>query len=322
MPDLYGAIDLGGTNVRAIVAGLDGEVRGDRIQPSRAAEGLEPTLDSMVDALEGAAGEAKVQIADLSALGICSAGWVDSELGIVPAAPQLPGWRNVPLTKVMHERTGVRAWLENDANAAALGEHVFGAGQGVRHMVYITVSTGIGGGIIADGKLYGGAKGSAGEIGHTVIDPAGPLCGCGNYGCLESLASGTAIARRGEEAVARGESPKLAALKEKGQAITAEAMAAAAISGDAASREIFAEAGRFLGVALANLVNLLSPELILIGGGVAREPALFLPQAEDTMRALALGEPLKHVRLALAELGDLAGPLGMIARLRELAAGP
>jgi glucokinase len=318
MPDLYGAIDVGGTNVRAIVAGLDGKVLGDRIQPSRAHEGLEPTLGSMVEALNAAAGEAKAQVAELKALGICSAGWVDSEKGIVPAAPQLPGWHNVPLTKVMQERTGVRSWLENDANAAALGEHVFGAGKGVRHLVYITVSTGIGGGIIADGKLYGGAKGSAGEIGHTIIDPAGPLCGCGNYGCLESLASGTAIARRGEEAAAQGESTKLAALKEKGEPITAQAMAAIAAGGDAVSREIFSEAGRFLGIALANVVNLLSPELILIGGGVAREPQLFLPQAEDTMRALSLSEPLRHVRLGLAELGDLAGPLGMIARLREL----
>ena len=319
MPDLYGALDLGGTNVRAIVARLDGKVLGDRIQPSHASEGLEATLASMTDALGGAAAEASVSVADLAGLGICSAGWVDSEKGIVPAAPQLPGWRNVSLTKIMHERTGVRAWLENDANAAALGEHVFGAGKNVRHLVYITVSTGIGGGIIVDGKLYGGAKGSAGEIGHTIIDPAGPLCGCGNYGCLESLASGTAIARRGEEAAARGESTALAALEAKGEPITAESMAAAALNGDAACREIFAEAGRFLGVALANLVNLLSPQLILIGGGVAHEPELFLPQAEDTMHALSLSEPLKHVRLALAELGDLAGPLGMIARLRELA---
>ena len=320
MPDkLYGAIDLGGTNVRAIVAGLHGKVRGDRIQPSRAAEGLEPTLDSMVDALNAAAAEANVSVAQLSGLGICSAGWVDSEKGIVPAAPQLPGWRNVPLTKIMQERTGVRAWLENDANAAALGEHVFGAGKSVRHLVYITVSTGIGGGIIVGGKLYGGAKGSAGEIGHTIIDPAGPLCGCGNYGCLEALVSGTAIARRGEEVAARGESLKLAALKAEGEAITAESMAAAALAGDTASREIFAEAGRFLGIALANLVNLLSPELILLGGGVTHNPELFLPQAENTMRTLSLSEPLKHVRLELAELGELAGPLGMIARLRELA---
>ena len=163
MTDLYGAIDLGGTNVRAIVAGLDGVVCGDRIQPSHASEGLDPTLDSIIDALQQAAAEAKVKPGELRGIGICSAGWVDSEQGIVPAAPQLKGWRDVPLTRIIQERTGVKAWLENDANAAALGEHVFGAGKGARHLVYITVSTGIGGGIIADGKLYGGAKGSAGR---------------------------------------------------------------------------------------------------------------------------------------------------------------
>jgi glucokinase len=321
MPDdLYGAIDLGGTNVRAIIATLEGDVRGERMQPSNAHEGLEPTLTSIVDALNRAAHSAKVRVDQLRALGICSAGWVDSEQGIVPAAPQLPGWHDVPLTLILQERTGIRAFLENDANAAALGELVFGCGRGVRHLVYITVSTGIGGGIIADGKLYGGAKGSAGEIGHTVIDPNGPLCGCGNRGCLESLASGTAIARRGEEIAARDESRALVQLKAKGERITAEAMAEAALAGDAACKEVFAEAGRFLGIALANVVNLLSPELIVIGGGVAREPQLFMPQAEDTMRALGLSEPLKHVRVTLAELGDMAGPLGMIARLRELAA--
>jgi glucokinase len=319
MPDLYGAIDLGGTTVRAIVADLDGNVSGDQIQPSRAADGLDACLDSIEDAMRKAAAEAKIAPADLKAIGICSCGWVDSEQGIVPAAPQLPGWHNVPLARIMHERLGPPAWLENDANAAALGEHVFGAGRGVRHLVYITVSTGIGGGIIVDGKLYGGAKGSAGEIGHTVIDPTGPLCGCGNYGCLESLASGTAIARRGTEAAKRGESPALAELLERDGRLTAESMAEAALKGELASREIFAEAGRFLGVALANLVNLLSPEMILIGGGVAREPDLFLPHAENTMSDLALSEPLKYVRLGLAELGEMAGPLGMIARLREVA---
>ena len=151
MTDLYGAIDLGGTNVRAIVAGLDGKVCGDRIQPSRASEGVDATLDSIIHALGQATAEASVQPGDLRGIGICSAGWVDSERGIVPAAPQLRGWRNVPLTQIIQERTGVKAWLENDANAAALGEHVFGAGKAVRHLVYITVSTGIGGGIIADG---------------------------------------------------------------------------------------------------------------------------------------------------------------------------
>jgi glucokinase len=316
---LYGAIDLGGTTVRAIVAGLDGSVRGDQIQPSRAAEGRDACLDSIEDAMRRAATEAGIDPDGLRAIGICSAGWVDSEKGIVPAAPQLPGWRDVPITDILTRRLGPAAFLENDANAAALGEHVFGAGKDVRHLVYITVSTGVGGGIIADGKLYGGARGSAGEIGHTVIDPDGPLCGCGNYGCLESLASGTAIARRGEDAVKRGESPALAAVREREGHLTAATMAEAALAGDLASREIFAEAGRFLGIAMANLVNLLSPELILIGGGVAREPALFLPEAENTMLSLSLSEPLKYVRVALAELGEMAGPLGMIARLRDLA---
>jgi glucokinase len=316
---LYGAIDLGGTNVRAIVADLEGNVCGDQIQPSRASEGLDACLASIEDAMRKAAGEAVVAPGSLRGIGIASCGWVDSERGIVPAAPQLPGWHNVPLAQIMHERLGPPTILENDANAAALGEHVFGAGRDVRHLVYITVSTGIGGGIIVDGKLYGGAKGSAGEIGHTVIDPNGPLCGCGNHGCLEALASGTAIARRGAEAAKRGESPALAAILEREGRMSAEAMAEAARNGDLASRAIFTEAGRFLGIALANLVNLLSPEAILIGGGVAQAHELFMPVAENTMRLLSLGEPLKYVRVGLAELGDMAGPLGMIARLREVA---
>lgn len=316
---LYGAIDLGGTNVRAVVAGLDGKIRGDQIQPSHAAEGLEPCLASIEDAMHKATAEAGLQARDLRGIGICSAGWVDSGRGVVPAAPQLPGWHDVPLTDILHQRLGPPAFLENDANAAALGEHVFGAGRGVRHLVYITVSTGVGGGIIADGRLYGGARGSAGEIGHTVIDPNGPLCGCGNHGCLESLSSGTSIARRGAEAARRGESAALKEIAERDGRITAAAMAKAAADGDLASREIFTEAGRFLGIALANLVNLLSPELIIIGGGVSHAHALFLPEAENTMRTLGLGEPLKYVRVTLAELGEMAGPLGMIARLREAA---
>lgn len=320
MADHYGAIDLGGTNVRAIVATLDGKIAGDQIQPSRAGEGLDACLDSIEEAMRAASAEANIDPARLGGIGICSAGWVDSEHGIVPAAPQLPGWHNVPLARIVHERLGPPAILENDANAAALGEHTFGAGRDVRHLVYITVSTGIGGGIIADGRLYGGAKGSAGEIGHTVIDPNGPQCGCGSYGCLEALASGTAIARRAAQAAKSGESPVLAEMLEREGRLSARLVAEAAKGGDPAAKEIFTEAGRFLGIALANLVNLLSPELILVGGGVANEPELFLPQAENTMRALSLAEPLKYVRLARAELGEMAGPLGMIARLRERAA--
>lgn len=317
MPTYYGAIDLGGTNVRSIVASLDGEIFGDDRRPSRASEGLEACLAAVEASLRQSCDEAGVEPEGLGAVGLASPGWVDVVEGVVPAAPQLKGWRDVPIVRVIGERLGTRVVLENDANAAALGENVFGAGRGTRQMVYITVSTGVGGGIITDGKLYGGARGSAGEIGHTVVDPNGPRCGCGSNGCLEALSSGTAIAKLAAEAAARGEAPVLAKQLAEGQPATAELAAAAADAGDAACRAIFEQAGRYLGIALGNLVDLLSPEAIVLGGGVMEAKHLFLPQAEAVMRETSLGEPLKHVRLLEAELGDAVGVLGMVARLRQ-----
>ncbi|MCH7484308.1 MAG: ROK family protein [Chloroflexi bacterium] len=319
MPDLYGAIDLGGTNVRAIVAGLDGKISGDDRRPSRASDGLDATIEALLASLDQACSEAGVEAGGLRGLGVATPGWVDTERGVVPAAPQLIGWRDVPLVEMLQERLGITALLENDANAAALGENAFGAGRGTRHMLYITVSTGVGAGIIADGRLYGGAKGSAGEIGHTIVDPSGPRCGCGNNGCLESLSSGTAIARRAAEAADRGDSAVLAGIREREGRLGARLVADAARQGDAASIAIYEEAGRFLGIALANAVNLLSPEAIILGGGVMQAKDLFLPRAEETMRDLALDEPLKYMRLAEAELGDRAGVMGMIARLGQQA---
>ena len=319
MPDIYGAIDLGGTNVRAIVAGLDGKISGDDRRPSRASDGLDATIETLLASLAHACSEAGVEASALRGLGVATPGWVDTERGIVPAAPQLIGWRDVPLVEMLQERLGLTVRLENDANAAALGENVFGAGRGTRHMLYITVSTGVGAGIIVDGRLYGGAKGSAGEIGHTIVDPSGPPCGCGKHGCLESLSSGTAIARRAAQAADRGDSAALAGIREREGRLGARQVADAARQGDAASIAIYEEAGYFLGIALANAVNLLSPEAIILGGGVMRAKDLFLPRAEETMRDLALDEPLKYMRLAEAELGDRAGVMGMIARLGQQA---
>ena len=317
MPDLYGAIDLGGTNVRAVIAGLDGKISGDDRRPSHASDGLDATIETLLASLAQACSAAGVEASALGGLGVATPGWVDTERGIVPAAPQLVGWRDVPLVEMLQERLGLIVRLENDANAAALGENVFGAGRGTRHMLYITVSTGVGAGIIADGRLYGGAKGSAGEIGHTIVDPSGPPCGCGKRGCLESLSSGTAIARRAVEAVDRGDSAVLAAIREREGHLAARLVADAARQGDAASIAIYEEAGFFLGIALANAVNLLSPEAIVLGGGVMQAKDLFLPRAEETMRDRALDEPLKHMRLAEAELGDRAGVMGMIARVGQ-----
>ena len=167
---LYAAVDLGGTKVRALVADRSGRVLGDDIRPSGAAEGLETVLGRMVESLDAALARAGVEREQLAGLGIASPGAVDGERGVVPNAPQLPGWQDLPLARLMAGRVGAPALLENDASAAALGEHRFGAGRGTRHMLYITVSTGLGGGIIIDGELYRGKSGAAGELGHMIID--------------------------------------------------------------------------------------------------------------------------------------------------------
>ncbi len=318
-PDLYGALDLGGTKVRALVADLQGRVYGEDIRPSRTEEGPEAVISRMVQALAAASGQAGVEVRELKGVGIASPGPVDAIRGVVPNAPQLPGWHDVPLVEIMSDRLGVEVRLENDATAAALGEHAFGGGQGTLHLLYLTVSTGVGGGIIIDGKLYGGKSGAAGELGHVMLDPHGPPCGCGARGCLESFASGTAIAKRGEELVARGESRVLAELRAGEGAVTAEMMKRAVDLGDVASREAFRQAGHYLGIALASYVNIFNPEAILIGGGVARAGDLLMEQARTTMEALAMSQPLRDVRLDLGVLGDRAGPLGMIARWRQAA---
>src|SRR3990172_9471023 len=223
-PNLYAALDLGGTKVRALVADSEGHVYGEDIRPSRTEEGLDAVVSRLAESLQVALEQAGAELTDLKGVGVASPGAVDVKRGVVPSAPQLPGWHEVPLAEIMSRRLGLDVCLENDATAAALGEHTFGGGRGVRHMVYLTVSTGIGGGIIIDGKLYRGASGAAGELGHITIDSSGPPCGCGARGHLESLASGTAIARRGEELVAKGESQVLAELRRQEGRGTAEMM--------------------------------------------------------------------------------------------------
>jgi glucokinase len=319
--DIYSAIDLGGTNVRAIVADLDGNVLSEDIRLSRASEGLDITIDTMVASLEGACLQADASLGDLMALGIASPGPVDSAGGVVPEAPQLTGWKDVPLVRIMSERLGMEVWLENDASAAALGENRYGAGRGSKNMLYITVSTGVGGGIIIDGDLYRGTRGAAGEVGHVIIDINGPPCGCGGHGCLESLASGTAIARRGRDLAASGDASALADAASREGRLSAEIIARTAGAGDDVSRRIFKDVGMYLGVALAGFVNVFNPEAILIGGGVARSAELFFPEARRVMEERAMRAPLEDVTLGLAELGDRAGSLGMIARLRDAVSG-
>jgi len=312
-----GAVDLGGSKILSVIAQGDGRRLGEDRRPTSAEDGPEVVLERIVGSLEEALAKAGLRQGDLAAVGICSPGPCDIDAGVISSAPNLPGWRDVPICRYLEERLGVPARLENDANAAALGEHVYGAGRGCRHLIYMTVSTGIGGGLIIDGRLYRGATGVAGEVGHMTIEPDGPLCGCGNRGCLEALASGTAIAARGEELVAQGGSALLARLAQEQGELTAETVSRAADQGDVACQGIIRRAGYYLGVGLASYVNIFNPEVIIIGGGLTKAGELLLAPARAEMAARAMSEALKAVQLKPAELGDYAGVMGMVALLRE-----
>lgn len=315
----FGAVDLGGTKIYTAVADQGGDWRGDDRRQTAEERGPDGVIEQIVDSLRASIARAGITGEGLTALGVASPGPIDVEQGIVLEAPNLPGWHNVPLAGRLGTAFSCPAILENDANAAGLGEYVFGAGRGSRHMLYLTVSTGIGGGLILDGRLYRGATGAAGELGHIALDEDGPLCGCGRRGCLEALASGTAIAARGEEAVAAGRSAAIARRAAGGE-VTAEHVAAAAAAGDPVAREIIDRAGHALGLGLADFVNIFNPDVIVIGGGAARIGPPLLDPAIETMRRRAFAGPAAHVRVVAAMLGDRAVVSGALALARELVA--
>jgi glucokinase len=307
-------IDLGGTKISTALVDNAGRVIAYDYRETHASEGPEAVIGRMLDAARGVMTRAGVTPAQVAAVGIGAPGPLDIDAGVVVAPPNLPGWDYVPLRQLVEDALGITTFLENDANAAALGEHRFGAGRGTAHMIYVTVSTGIGGGLILDGKLYHGADGMAGEIGHVTIMPYGPHCGCGNRGCLEALASGTAIARQARESVVRGV-PTLMADLAGGDAkrITAKLVAEAASQGDVEAQEILAEAMNYLGIGMANLVDLFNPQLIVIGGGLTNiGEALFGPVRRAIDRR-ALRSLAQRVRVVPAALGDKVGVLGAAA---------
>ena len=307
-------IDLGGTKISTALARDSGEIVAYDYRETRASEGQEPVIERMFDAARQVMVQGGATPAQVAAVGIGAPGPLDIEAGVVVAPPNLPGWDHVPLKQLIEDGLGITTFLENDANAAALGEHRFGAGRGTRHMIYVTASTGIGGGLILNGKLYHGADGMAGEIGHTTTMPYGPHCNCGNRGCLEALASGTAIAREARERVARGVPTLIADLAGGDlERITAKVVAQAAGQGDMEAQLILTKAMDYLGIGMASLVNLFNPELIVIGGGLTNiGEGLFGPVRRAIVRH-AFRTPAETVRVVRAELGDKVGVLGAVA---------
>jgi glucokinase len=248
---------------------------------------------------------------------VTAPGTVDFDRGILHQPPNLPGWDAVPLGRLLGERLERPVFVENDANAAAYGEWRYGAAVGLRHLIYLTVSTGIGAGLILNGQMYRGADGAAGELGHTTVDVNGPPHNCGMVGCVEVLASGTAIGRMAHDAVAAGRSSVLARLAAQSGELTAIEVDHAADDGDPVAQEILARASHYLGVGLANYINIFNPEAIVIGGGVTRIGRQLLDPSFALAKSRAFRLPAERVRLLLAALDGRAEVLGVAALARD-----
>lgn len=307
------AIDLGGTKILAAVVDREGRVvaRARRETPQAGPVAVAAAMDS---AAREAMSFAGIALEEVLALGVGAPGPLDPERGIVFSPPNLKGWEEVPLADLMREYFPLPVVLENDANAAAAGEWWRGAGRGVDDLVYLTVGTGIGGGLILRGELYRGAEGLAGEIGHVNVLPDGPLCGCGARGCLEAVASGPAIARMARQAVEEGRGKKILDHAQGHlEAITARVVEEAARDGDEAAREIFWKAGTYIGIVVGSLINLLNPRRVVIGGGVARAGELLFGPLQDAARAHSFPRAFQLAEILPALLGDDAGVVGVAA---------
>jgi glucokinase len=313
-PATFVVVDLGGTKILSLVVDSSLRVLAEDRRPSEPNLGpgvvVRRVVESIGAALEGAA----ISRAP-SAIGIAAAGTIDSGSGAADSV-NLPHWRGMPIVEPVERAFDCETILENDGNAAAWGEYVLGAGRGARNLVYLALGTGVGGGIVLDGRLYRGSGGAAGELGHIPLDPNGPACGCGSTGCLEQLVSGTAIARSGAAVVASGRSDALARLTEGGS-VTAELVHRAAEAGDDASRELLHETGTRLGRGLIALVNIFNPDRIVIGGGVAKIGAMLIDPALAEVRARAMPPARYQVTIALSELGDRAAALGLASILAD-----
>jgi len=304
-------IDLGGTKILSAVVDEGGKLLARDHSVTPAEKGEKAVLKAIERSVARALEQAGMDVSETLAVGIGAPGPSNPNTGVLFRSPNLPGWKDVHVTDILEDMFRKQAFLVNDANAAALAEHRMGSGRGARNLIYITVSTGIGGGVIIDNRLYTGSIGTAGEPGHMTINDKGPPCNCGNHGCWETLASGTALAREARKRIqAGGKSLILDKASGDLDKVSAETVQEAADDGDELAKELIAELGYYLGVGLANLINLFNPERIVIGGGVSNIGDRLLEPAFETAGKRAYTVAFDAVRFVAAELGRNSGVLG------------
>ena len=313
-------VDVGGTKVAAGLVDSTGAITYQTRTPMVAAEAVAglAAVTSAIDSVRAAANLNPELQGLISGIGICAPGPLNPRTGVVINPPNLPGWRNFPLADLISKAYRLPVRVDNDGNAAALAEALWGAGRGYRNVFCATIGTGIGTGIVFDGRIYHGRTGAAAEGGHISIDYRGPRCGCGKLGCIEALASGPAIARRASEKISAGSYSAI--LKDAGghlDRITSEMVGRASAAGDSLAREILNETAMFLTVWLGNIVDLLEPDVMIVGGGAASMLQPFFAEIRDQLPSWCVNSHCQEIPLVTARYGADAGMAGGAALCRE-----
>lgn len=301
-------IDLGGTKISGAVADFDGNIVSQYTIPTKAEEGEEAVLQRIILVIEKVIEESKVAKDKIVTIGIGSPGPLDAKEGKIITTPNLP-FRNFNLVKPLKDKFNIHVYLDNDANVAAMGEYIFGAGKGTSNMIFVTVSTGIGGGAILNGKIYRGNTSNALEIGHMTLEKDGPRCNCGNYGCAEALASGTAIGRLAKEEIAKGVKTSLTTYEN----VTSYEVFKEAEKGDAVAKAVLDKALNYLGICIANIIASFDPEMVIIGGGVSKGGDIVFKKVQEVVNKRCFKSMAESTKIVPAGLGTNAGLMGAVA---------
>ena len=309
----YIGIDLGGTNLRAAIADTaTGQIFHPRKRPTLAAEGQEAVIQRIVSLIRELTQANGTGNGSIKGVGIGVPGTPDIDTGVIQFLPNLPGkWLNVPLQEIIEDQVQLPVALINDVRALTLGEWTFGAGRGADTVVCLAIGTGIGGGVVVNGQFHLGIGGTAGEFGHHVVEVDGLPCGCGGRGCLELYASGPAIAAMGVKEVMHGHTTRIGELVEYDlNRINVEVVVRAALEGDPIAKQILQRVGRYLGIAVGNILGVISPQRVIFGGGVSSAGDLLLTPIAQTLQERVHVIPIQKVEFVLAELGINGGLIG------------
>jgi glucokinase len=313
MTDCYIAVDLGGTNIRSALGTAEGHILARASHRTQAAEGEAAVIERIIRAIR----EVWPESGNARAIGVSAPGPLDPWKGIVINAPNLPGWSNVPLRDIIVQAVHVPTRLGNDANLAALAEYRFGAGKGHDDMIYLTLSTGIGGGVICGGRLLLGVRGLAAELGHMSVDMNGPRCNCGNIGCVEAIDAGPAIARTAVTRFQAGERSAIPDLVGGDLSlVSAETVGQAALVGDGLAQSVVRDAARAIGQTIVNLLHAFNPSIVICGGGLTKMGDLLMQPICETVAERVMNRDYL-VDIVLASLGDDVALLGALALATE-----